>query len=234
MSSSYSAVRPVISLPDTDRATFITKVYQHLALAVGAFIAIETALFAGGIAKAMSDFFNRSGGMSWMLLLGAFMFATSFAQKASGDIMNPQRQYIGLFVMAAAQALIFAPFLYNVFSRKGAGDVVNAAVVTIIGFAGLSAVGYFTRSDLSFIRPLIMWGGIAAMLLIGASLLFGMNLGVWFSVGMVALSGAAILYKTQQIVKSYPADAYVAAAVQLFASLMTMFWYILRIFASRD
>ena len=58
--------------------------------------------------------------------------------------------------------------------------------------------------------------------------------GTWFSVGMVALMGVSILYNTQQILRAYPAGAHVAASVNLFASLMTMFWYILRIFASRD
>jgi FtsH-binding integral membrane protein len=72
------------------------------------------------------------------------------------------------------------------------------------------------------------------MLLIVGALLFGWNLGVWFSVAMVALSGAAILYQTQNIIRNFPANAHVGAAVQLFGSVMTMFWYILRIFSSRN
>ena len=55
----------------------------------------------------------------------------------------------------------------------------------------------------------------------------------WFSVAMVALMGASILYNTQKILHTYPPHAYVGAAVTLFASLMTMFWYILQIFLDR-
>ena len=71
------------------------------------------------------------------------------------------------------------------------------------------------------------------MVLIVGALLFGANIGTWFSVAMIALMGASILYNTQKILHSYPEQAYVGAAVTLFASLMTMFWYILRIFMDR-
>ena len=51
---------------------------------------------------------------------------------------------------------------------------------------------------------------------------------------MIGLAGAAILYQTQTIIRHFPANAYVAGAVQLFGSIMTMFYYVLRIFISRD
>jgi uncharacterized protein len=74
-----------------------------------------------------------------------------------------------------------------------------------------------------------MWGGIAALVLIVASVLFGWNLGVWFSVAMIALAGGSILYQTQAIMARYPSNAHVGAAVQLFASVMLLFWYVLRL-----
>ena len=54
---------------------------------------------------------------------------------------------------------------------------------------------------------------MGAIILIVAALLFGANLGTWFSVAMVALMGASILYNTQRIMQSYPAHAYVGASV---------------------
>jgi uncharacterized protein len=106
-------------------------------------------------------------------------------------------------------------------------------VVTILGFAGLTAVGLYTRKDLSFIRPMVIWASVAALVLIVAAVLFGLELGVWFSVAMIALAGGAILYQTQAILRSYPEDAHVGAAVQLFASVMLLFWYVLRLFSRR-
>jgi FtsH-binding integral membrane protein len=46
---------------------------------------------------------------------------------------------------------------------------------------------------------------------------------------MIALAGGSILYQTQTIIRRYPAEAYVGAAVQLFASVMLLFWYVLRL-----
>ncbi|MGC4064189.1 MAG: Bax inhibitor-1 family protein [Polyangiaceae bacterium] len=65
--------------------------------------------------------------------------------------------------------------------------------------------------------------------------MFGFQLGTFFSVLMVGFAGAAILYDTSAVMRDYPTDRYVGAALQLFASVALMFWYVLRIFmSSRD
>jgi FtsH-binding integral membrane protein len=60
--------------------------------------------------------------------------------------------------------------------------------------------------------------------------LFGFQLGTWFSVAMVGLAGGAILHDTSKIIRDFPEDRHVAASLQLFASVALMFWYVLRIF----
>ncbi len=60
-------------------------------------------------------------------------------------------------------------------------------------------------------------------------LVFGFQLGTWFSVAMIGFAGAAVLYDTSNIIHVYPEDRYVAAAMQLFASIALMFWYVLRL-----
>ena len=84
-----------------------------------------------------------------------------------------------------------------------------------------------------FIVPLI-WGGILALVGIVSAVLFGFELGTWFSVAMIGFAGAAVLYDTSNILHHYPEDRYVGAALQLFASIALMFWYVLRLFMSRD
>ncbi len=79
-----------------------------------------------------------------------------------------------------------------------------------------------------------MYGMILALVVIVAAVVFGLNLGTWFMVAMVGLAGAAILYDTSNILRHFPEDRYVGAALQLFASVALMFWYVLRIFMSRD
>lgn len=224
--------QPVITLPEEDRIAFMGRVYQHLGLALAAFVAFEFLLFSSGLAERIYDFVAGSGA-AWLLILGGFMVGGWLTTQATFDLTNPGRQYAGLFGQAALYSIIFAPFLHLVFTVEGGGDVWTAAVITGLGFAGLSATAWVTRRDLSFIRPLLIWGGVAALLLIVGAVLFGAQLGTWFSVGMIALMGASILYNTQQILHNYPADAHVGAAVNLFGSLMTMFWYVLSLVSSR-
>jgi len=64
-------------------------------------------------------------------------------------------------------------------------------------------------------------------------MIFGFDLGLWFSVGMVILASVTILYQTSKLKDSYTTDQYVGASLQLFASIMLLFWYILRILMSR-
>ena len=234
MATAPPSYTPVATLDEATRSEFLTRVYQHLLAAVVAFVAFEALLINLGIAREIYELISGGGGR-WLIVLGGFMVVNWLATNAAHDILNPSRQYAGLFGMAAGEALIFAPFLHYVFEVEGGGTttVLAAAVITAIGFAGLSAVALVTRADLSFLRPILLWTGVCALVLIIGALLFGFELGVWFSVAMIALAGGSILYQTQTIMRRYPAEAYVGAAVQLFASVMLLFWYVLRLLARR-
>jgi uncharacterized protein len=234
MSAAPIGYRPVATHEDTVRSEFLVRVYQHLALAIAAFVAVEVLLFELGVAKAVYDFVSRSGG-AWLLLLGAFMIVSWIATSAAHDILNPQRQYLGLFGLAAGEALIFAPFLYYFFNARddGGASVVAAGIITAVGFGGLTLVAMITRKDLSFLRPLVLFGGVMGLVLILAAVLFGLDLGVWFSLAMIAVAGGSILYQTQTIMRRYPPEAFVGASVQLFASVMFLFWYVLRLVGAR-
>jgi FtsH-binding integral membrane protein len=221
---------PVASLDDQSRADFIVRVYQHLLVAVGAFIGIEALFFATGLAEAIYDFV-ASASVAWLLILGLFMGAQWLATMSAHNLADPPKQYLGLFGMAVAEALLFAPFLYYLFNIESGGTatVAAAAVITVAGFAALTAVAFVTRKDLSFMRPMLIWAGVASLVTIGGAILFGFELGIWFSGAMIALAGGSILYQTQTIIRRYPAEAHVGAAVQLFASVMLLFWYVLRL-----
>jgi hypothetical protein len=225
---------PVATLDDATRADFIVRVYQHLLAAIVGFVAMEALLINLGVAKAMYEWLAGNGYM-WLAVLGGFMVGSWIATNAAHDILEPSRQYAGLFGLAALYSVLFAPFLYYVFDVRsdGGATVAAAAIITAFGFAGLTAVGLTTRTDLSFLRPLLLWGFVCALVLIVAAVLFGLELGVWFSVAMIALAGASILYQTQSIMRRYPTEAYVGAAVQLFASVMLLFWYVLRLVSQR-
>ncbi len=229
MSQSELDLRPVVTYDDTARGDFIIRVYQHLMGAIAAFVAIEALFFTTGIAGGLYDFV-AGGSSRWLLILGLFMGGQWMVGQAAADLLNPSKQYAALFGMAVLEAVIFAPFLYYAFSVESAGTTVAAAaLLTAIAFAGLSVVAFVTRKDLSFLRPMMMFGMVAAMVLIVGALLFGFSLGIWFSVAMIALAGGSILYQTQTLIRRYPIQAEVAAALALFTSVMMLFWYVLRL-----
>ena len=156
----------------------------------------------------------------------------------SAPVIELDENSRGRFIARAYNHLfgaIAAFVLLEVFLFKSgiAESIASAAAVTFLGFVGLSLIAFITRKDFSFLRGILCWGVILALVLIVAGVIFGFQLGTFFSVAMVALAGAAILYDTSNILHHYPEDRYVAAALELFASIALMLWYVLRLFMSR-
>lgn len=213
------------------RAQFIMRTYVHLFGAILAFTGIEVFLFSSGFAPQIAQ---AMLGTSWLLVLGAFMVVAWLGSHFAHTSASKPVQYAALTGYVIAEAIIFVPLLY-IADAKAPGAIQSAAIVTLFGFAGLTAVAFTSRKDFSFLGSVIKWGGIVALVGIGASLVFGFQLGVFFSIAMVGLAGAAILYDTSNVLRHFPEDRYVGASLQLFASVALMFWYVLRIFmSSRD
>lgn len=211
------------------RARFIVRTYNHLFLAILAFTAVEVALFATGMIMPIA----RGVGGHWWLAFGAFILVGWIGRSFARRTDNVALQYLGLAAIVGTWSLIFAPLL--VFAEAFApGAIQSAALVTILSFAGLTAIAFVTRKDFSFLRGILMWGGVCALVLIVAAALFGFKLGTFFMVAMVALAGGSILYDTSNVIHHYREDQHVAAAIELFADVALLFWYLLSIFSSRD
>jgi uncharacterized protein len=228
-SGNYSSSIPVAGLSAETRGRFISRTYNHLFSAIVAFTLIEVALFKSGIAEPMA---KAMLGTSWLLVLGGFVVVSWLARGVAHRAESQALQYAALAGYVVAQAIIFVPLLYlaNVYAP---GAISSAAAITLAAFTGLTLVAFWTRKDFSFLRGILMWGGIVALALIVGGAIFGFQLGTYFSVGMVALAGAAILYDTSNVIHHYPEDRYVAAALELFASVALMLWYVLRLLMSR-
>jgi FtsH-binding integral membrane protein len=223
--------RPVAAASSEERSAFIWRTYSHVAVAILAFVGIESWLFSNGYAETIA---MAMLGYSWLLVLGAFMLVGWAATHIAHTVASQTLQYAAFAAFIVAEALIFVPMLYMAMLYGGPDIIENAASVTLIGVAGLTAVVFITRKDFSFLRGLLFWGFILAMVAIVGGLLFGFELGTWFSVAMIGFAGAAVLYDTSNVLHHYSADRHVAAALQLFASIAMMFWYVLRLFMSRD
>lgn len=223
------------ALPE-QRAKFIRNTYLHLAMAILAFIGLETYLFASGIANSIISVFSLGGGMSWLLVLGAFMGVSMLASWWANSQTSKAMQYAGLGLYVVAEAIIFIPLLFKiaVFSSNPAEVIMKAGIMTLGLFLGITAVVFLTRSDFSFLGPILAIGGFVALGFIVASILFGFSLGSVFAFVMVAFAGTAILYETSNVLHRYNTNQHVAASLTLFASIALMFWYILNIFGSSD
>ncbi len=221
------------SLTTAERAAFYRKTYTHVALAVLLFILVEIIFFQ--IPPLLEFALSLTQGWSWLLLLGAFMLVTNYAEKMALSSHDRNKQYISLIIYVIAEAFIFIPLIYigMMYAGDGGFHLLNqAAIMTLALFSGLSAIVLLTKKDFSFLKSALAVGFFVALGLIVAGVAFGFNLGLWFSVGMVILAGGSILYQTSNMVHKYSEDQYVAASLGLFASLMLLFWYILSILSN--
>lgn len=222
------------SLTDVERAAFYKKTYAHVAGGVLVFVLFEYLLLQSE--TIVTFMLSMTEGYKWLLLLGGFMLATSYAESMAMKTSDKTVQYMAYGLYILLQAIIFVPLIYiAAFYMDSGGEILNqAAIVTLALFTGISSVVLLTKKDFSFLKTGLTIGFFIAIGLIIAGTIFGFNLGLWFSVGMCLLAGGSILYQTSNLVKTYGVEDYIPAALGLFASLMLLFWYILRIFMSRD
>ena len=218
--------------PATERATFIRKTYLHLAGAILAFAGIEAALLS-----AIGHLENPEQ-MTRLILAPGTFFVLMIAFMAGGYLGNywarstasPALQYMGLGIYVVVEAIIFLPLMIiATFYTNDPTLIPKAGVMTLALFGGLSAAAFITQKDFSFLGPIICIASFCALGLIVASMLFGFQIGLWFSFAMVAVAAASILYTTSNMMRYYSTNMHVAAALSLFASVATMFYYILMI-----
>lgn len=216
--------------PAAVRSAFVRRAYLHAIGGIVGFAAVEWFIFSQGWAAPIAQTM-LSG--SWLLVLGAFMLVSWGATHVAHTVKSVPLQYLAYAGLVVAEAVIFVPALM-IAQLKAPGVIESAAWVTLMGATGLIVVATVTGKDFSFLRGILMWGFVLALVAIVAAALFGFEMGTWFSVAMIGFAGAAILYDTSNILHHYPEDRYVAAGMQLFASIALMFWYVLRLFMSRE
>ena len=214
-----------------EQATFYRKTYSHVAIALLAFIVVE-AILINTVPESLI-FSMVSSPFVWLFILGGFWLGSMLANKWT-QAQDKSTQYRGLGIYVLLEAIIFLPMIYIAIDLSdGLAIISQAGIITLSLFAGLTAVVFLTRVDFSFLRSVLVIGGFVALGLIVAGAIFDFDLGLWFSVAMVALAAGGILYETYNIKNVYSTDQYVAAALQLFSSVMLLFWYVLRILLSR-
>jgi len=239
----YAMDFPLVShASESERAAFIRRTYLHLAGAVLAFVGLETALFTAVSQAGFEGAFARifASPFSILFIFVAFMGVGYLARAWANSAVSPAMQYAGLGLYVIAEVLIFVPILFVAIHYINDPSLLpTAAILTLSVFGGLTAAAFITRKDFSFLGPILAIAGfiVLGIILCAIALPFfgiGIGLGMWFSVLMIVLASGYILYDTSNIIHHYRTDQHVAAALALFASLATLFYYILRLFCCRD
>lgn len=219
----------------SERAGFLRNTYAHLAGALLALVALEaTLLNTISPRQVFTVLGNSPFGMIGIMV--AFMAASWVAQSFASQRSSRGLQYMGLALYVVVEAFVLLPMFFYAELQFGQakmhGLAQSAGILSLAIFGGLSAAVLMTGTDYSFLRTAVTVGGFLALGLIICAMIFGFSLGIWFSFGMVALLSACILYQTSEVMHRFPTDMYVAAALMLFSSAVTLFYYVFRILMS--
>ncbi len=227
----------VATLGVSERVAFLRRTYGLLGIALLAFAALS-----GGMMRfATETSYNFSkwalqGQWTWLAVLAMFMVVGVIAERMARSDTSRTIQYVGLGVAVTAQAVLLQPLLWVVMLRFGSSGgnelILNATLITLIIFVGLTATVFISKKDFSFLRGILMVCSFAALGVILASAIFGFALGAVFVGLMIALMAGYILFQTSMVMKDFPPTHHVAAALMLFSTVATLFWYVLQLLMS--
>jgi FtsH-binding integral membrane protein len=220
--------------PVSERVAFIRITYAHLGGAVLAFVGLTGVLISTGMAEQIIRDVFLASRVSWLVLMVVFIGGTFAAQYMAQARRSVGVQYAGLALYVMLYTLLFLPILTIASDPKyGIGNPqlpLQAGIVTLAVFGGLTAAVFVSGKDFSFLGPILMVASFLALGVIVAAILLGFNLGLLFSALMVAVFAGYIIYDTSNIIHRYGTHQHVAASMALFGSFAMLFYYILRIF----
>lgn len=237
----------------SDRVTFLRKTYAHLGGALIAFAGVTAFMMAYMSELSLRWAFWGSRGFNWLLVIGLFIVVNMGAQRLAMSDKSRGLQYAGLGLAVVMWSLLLQPMIWvavlrfgnpaeilqpngvhAVLSPKAMAVIGESVVITLAIFIGLTLTVFLTRKDFSFMRGILSICTFAALGVIVASILFGFTLGSLFSAAMVLLMSGYILYQTTLVMSYFRPSQHVAAALMLFATVVTLFLYVLDLVMSAN
>lgn len=244
-----AARRPIVgavaTLGVSDRVAFLRRTYGLLGVSLIAFAVLTAGMMR--LATEASLRFSAwalTGQLSWLVVIGLFMLVGYIAQRLAMSQTSRGLQLAGLGIFVAAESMLLQPILWILILRFGnhamlragvllsgqaASILMQAVVITLAIFIGLTLTVFLTKKDFSFLRGILSIGAFAVLGVILASMLFGFSLGAFFCGVVILLMAGYILYETSLVMSYFPPSSYVAAALMLFSTIATLFWYVLQL-----
>jgi modulator of FtsH protease len=206
-----------------ERIAFIRKVYALF------FVATLFAIGGALLGLAFPPLMIASAQhpiISFILLIGGVMGAQAVRHV-------PGVNLAALFGFTTFTGVIISPVLY-VIGSSNPGSILQAGVMTVVIFGGLTAYVFISARDFSFLRGMVTVG---LLVVIGAGLtnIFVGSLGLGFAISAAALLLFAgfVLYDTSNIIRRYPTNEYVAGALSLYLDAFNIFLALLRLLNRR-
>ncbi|HWN98211.1 MAG TPA: Bax inhibitor-1 family protein [Blastocatellia bacterium] len=207
----------------SDRIAFIRKVYALFFVAT--LFAIGGALLGLAVPPLMIAAAEHPI-ITFILLIGGVMGAQAVRHV-------PGVNLAALFGFTTLTGVIISPVLY-VIGRSNPGSILQAGVMTVVIFGGLTAYVFISGRDFSFLRGMVTVG---LLVVIGAGLInmFVGSLGFGFAISaaVLLLFAGFVLYDTSNIIRRYPTNEYVAGALSLYLDAFNIFLALLRILNRR-
>eukprot|EP00752_Nemacystus_decipiens_P015354 g13687.t1 len=221
---------------DEGLRSYMLRVYNYMALGVAGTGVVTLFMAANpAIMQAIA-----LGPMKWVVFLGVlgmgFMSPKIITMKST---VAAQAFY---WVYCALWGVMISPMIYFFLqSPGGVMDIARAFFITAGMFAGMSALGYVTKKDLSGLGRFFMMAiiGILIAMLINVFFVESTGFSLILSIGVVLLFAALTAYETQMIKNMYAehygqdavAKMAIFGALMLYGSFVTMFIHILNILA---
>lgn len=167
----------------------------------------------------------------WIMLfavLGGVFGASALRHK-------PGINLVVLFGFTTLTGVMISPLLWYV-SLTNPASILQAGVLTIGIFGGLTAYVFISNRDFSFLRGMLVTGlivvilaGLLNMLIVGST-----ALGFATAAASLLLFSGFVLYDTSNIIRRYPTNEYVAGALDLYLDAFNIFLALIRLLNSRD
>jgi len=238
----------VATLGVSDRVAFLRRTYGLLGAALIGFAVITAGMmrFATETSLRFSSW-AFTGRWNWLLVIGLFMVVGYVARQLATSQTSRVLQLLGLGLYVFVQSALLQPLLWVLifkfgnramlasgvlFSGQAGSILLQAVVITLAIFIGLTLTVFITKKDFSFLGGILTIASFAVLGVILASILFGFSLGALFCGAVILIMAGYILYETSLVMSVFPPTAYVAAALMLFSTIATLFWYVLQLLMS--
>jgi FtsH-binding integral membrane protein len=203
-----------------ERMGFVRKVY-------GLFF-IATLFAIGGVALGFvfPPVMMAAARHPWIALI--VLLGGVFGAQAVRHV--PGVNLLALFGFTTLTGVIISPAIWY-FSLINPASILQAGVLTVGIFGGLTAYVFISQRDFSFLHGL-MWTGLIVVVLAGFLnvLIVGSSaLGFAVAAASLLLFSGFVLYDTSNIIRRYPTNEYVAGAMDLYLDAFNIFLALLRL-----